>query len=49
MVSGDKYHHEICIHRWGWKIILHPDGTVEARSPNGDKVLRSFTTRSADP
>ena len=36
-----EYHHEICIHRWGWKIILHPDGTMEARSPGGDKVLRS--------
>jgi HNH endonuclease len=36
-----EYHHEICIHRWGWKITLHPDGTMEARSPGGDKVLRS--------
>jgi hypothetical protein len=36
-----EYHHEICIHRWGWKIILHPDGTMEARSPDGNKVLRS--------
>jgi hypothetical protein len=36
-----EYHHEICIHRWGWTILLHPDGTMEARSPDGDKVLRS--------
>ncbi len=36
-----EYHHEICIHRWGWEIILHPDGTTEARSPDGSKVLRS--------
>ena len=36
-----EFHHEICIHRWGWKIILHPDGTMEAHSPNGEKVLRT--------
>jgi hypothetical protein len=36
-----EYHHEICIHRWGWQVILHPDGTMEAHSPDGDKVLRS--------
>ena len=36
-----EYHHEICIHRWGWEIILHPDGTTEARSPDGSRVLRS--------
>lgn len=35
-----EYHHETCIHRWGWKIILHPDGTMEARSPDGRQVLR---------
>lgn len=36
-----EYHHEICIHRWGWEIILHPDGTTEARSPDRSRVLRS--------
>jgi hypothetical protein len=36
-----EFHHEICIHRWGWKITLHPDGTIEAHSPDGHKVLRS--------
>ena len=30
-----EYHHEICIHRWGWRITLRPDGTMEARSPGG--------------
>jgi hypothetical protein len=44
-----EFHHEICIHRWGWTIILHPDGTMEARSPAGDKVLRSTPPRAADP
>ena len=36
-----EFHHETCIHRWGWEIILHPDGTTEAHSPDGRQVLRS--------
>jgi hypothetical protein len=31
----------VYIHRWGWKVILHPDGTIEARSPNGSQTLQS--------
>src|SRR6185437_11460329 len=29
------FHHDVCIHRWGWQIILHPDGTTEAHGPDG--------------
>jgi hypothetical protein len=36
-----EYHHETCIHRWGWQVTLHPDGTWEARSPDGSQVLRN--------
>ncbi len=36
-----QYHHDVCIHRRGWQLILHPDGTTEARSPDGRQVLRS--------
>ena len=35
-----KFHHQVCIHRQGWKVIMHPDGTTEAISPWGE-VLRS--------
>jgi hypothetical protein len=35
-----EYHHQVCIHRLGWTLILHPDGTTEARSPHGE-ILRS--------
>jgi hypothetical protein len=35
-----EFHHETCIHRRGWQVILHPDGTMEARSPDGRQVLR---------
>ncbi len=36
-----EFHHETCIHRWGWQVTLHPDGTTEARSPDGRQVLRN--------
>jgi hypothetical protein len=36
-----QFHHDICIHRRGWQLILHPDGTTEARSPDGRHILRS--------
>ena len=42
------YHHQVCIHRLGWTLTLHPDGTTEARSPHGE-ILRSHgppTTRA---
>ncbi|MBV9857881.1 MAG: DUF222 domain-containing protein [Streptosporangiaceae bacterium] len=35
-----EFHHQVCVHRWGWTLILHPDGTTEARSPWG-QILRS--------
>ena len=34
------FHHKIAVHRWGWAIDLHPDGTVTARGPDG-RVLHS--------
>jgi hypothetical protein len=45
-----QFHHDVCIHRRGWRLILHPDGTTEARSPDGKQVLRSHappTSRAA--
>jgi hypothetical protein len=35
-----KFHHLIVIHRWGWKLTCHPDGTTTATSPHGH-VLHS--------
>jgi hypothetical protein len=35
------FHHLVAVHRWGWGIALHPDGTVTATSPDGDKTLHS--------
>jgi len=38
-----QFHHDVCIHRWGWQLILHPDGTTEARSPDRKQILRSHS------
>jgi hypothetical protein len=37
-----QFHHDVCIHRWGWQIILHPDGTTTAYGPRG-QVLHSHS------
>jgi len=35
-----QFHHDVCIHRWGWRLMLHPDGTTTAHGPKG-QILRS--------
>jgi hypothetical protein len=35
-----QFHHDVCIHRWGWRLVLHPDGTTSAHGPNG-RVIHS--------
>jgi hypothetical protein len=35
------FHHQIVIHKWGWTLILNPDGTTSAWNKNRTKVLRS--------
>jgi hypothetical protein len=35
-----QFHHDVCIHRWGWRLTLHPDGTTTAYGPRG-QVLHS--------
>jgi hypothetical protein len=39
-------HHHIYIHRLGWKVLVHPDGTSTATSPHG-KVIHSHGPRDA--
>jgi Domain of unknown function (DUF222) len=36
-----SFHHLVAVHRWGWTLILNPDGTTTARSPDGTKELNS--------
>ena len=35
-----KFHHLVVIHRWGWKLTCHPDGTTTATAPDG-RILHS--------
>jgi hypothetical protein len=37
-----QFHHDICVHRWGWEIELLPDGSVRAYGPQG-QVIRSHS------
>jgi hypothetical protein len=30
-----QFHHDVCIHRRGWRIVLNPDGSVSAYGPDG--------------
>ncbi len=35
------FHHQIVIHRWGWTLVLNPDGTTTAWNKDRTKVLHS--------
>jgi len=35
-----RFHHQVVIHRWGWTLVLNPDGTT-AWNPGKTKVLHS--------
>ncbi len=42
-----SYHHQVCIHRLGWTLTLHADGSTEARSPQGEILRRGPPTTRA--
>jgi hypothetical protein len=33
-----QFHHDVCIHRWGWRLVLHPDATTSAFGPRGQEL-----------
>ena len=35
------FHHQVAIHRWGWRLVLNPDGTTTATSPDNQRTLHS--------
>ena len=41
MILLCSFHHMIAIHRWGWRIVLLPDGSVTVTSPDGYRTYRS--------
>ena len=41
------FHHFIAVHRWGWRLVLNPDGTTTATSPDGTRTFHSHAPPSA--
>ncbi len=41
------FHHLVAVHRWGWELVLNPDGTTTATSPDGKRVLHSHAPPTA--
>jgi hypothetical protein len=35
------FHHQVVIHRWGWTLVVNPDGTTSAWNKNKTKALHS--------
>jgi hypothetical protein len=42
-----SFHHQVVIHRWGWTLVLNPDGTTTAWNPDRTKVLHSHSPPTA--
>ena len=40
-----SFHHQVVIHRWGWTLVLNPDGTTTAWNKDKTKVLHSHGPR----
>jgi uncharacterized protein DUF222 len=43
------FHHLTAIHRWGWALTLHPDGTTTATSPDRTRTLHSHSPPGHGP
>jgi len=37
------FHHQVVIHRWGWTLVLNPDGTTTAWNKDKTKILHSHS------
>jgi hypothetical protein len=37
-----SFHHQVVIHRWGWTLVVNPDGTTTAWNKDKTKVLHSY-------
>jgi superfamily II DNA or RNA helicase len=37
------FHHQVVIHRWGWTVVLNPDGTTTAWNKDKTKVIHSHS------
>jgi hypothetical protein len=43
-----QFHHDTCVHRRGWRLVLHPDATTTAYGPQG-QVLHSHEPPGGQP
>ena len=43
------FHQQVVIHRWGWTLVLNPDGTTTAWNPDKTKVLHSHSHSHSPP
>ena len=43
-----QYHHDVCIHRLGWRFVLHPDASTSVYGPSG-QVLHSHGPPGGSP
>jgi hypothetical protein len=43
------FHHQVVIHRWGWTVILNPDGTTTAWNKDKTKVIHSHSRNHSPP
>jgi hypothetical protein len=37
------FHHQVVIHRWGWTVVLNPDGTTTAWNKDRTKIVHSHS------
>jgi hypothetical protein len=44
-----QFHHDVCIHRWGWRLVLHPDGITTAHGPKGQVIYSHGPPGGKDP
>ena len=44
-----QFHHDVCIHRWHWRLVLHPDATTTAYGPSGQVLHSHAPPRSQGP
>jgi hypothetical protein len=43
------FHHQVVIHRWGWTVVLNPDGTTTAWNKDKSKILHSHSRNHSPP
>jgi hypothetical protein len=44
-----QFHHDVCLHRQGWRLVLHPDATTTAHGPDGQVIHSGRPPGSTGP